>query len=354
MKMCERKVTQLCAGVGSHDHLCNVMNPFVDWGFKYLFGTERNKGNLIVFLNILLELESPLVDLQFLNNESIPTDADGRECVFDILCKDEDGTRFLIEVQNADLRYIRNRMLYYTCRLIEQMGQVGKEWNYEIDKVYSICLMNFAYEPEPVLRRDFLLCEPQTANILTDRIHIIMLQLPCLQAKSIEECNELYEKLLFLLLQMKRGMKTIEELKREVYEHGLNQEIRDTFLNVLEEANLASLSKTDKAQYEARLKRYRDNHACLDYAIEKGIIQGIDIGTKQGLEQGLQQGIQQGLEQGLQQGIQQGIQQGLEQGLEQGIADRNLQIAKSMKNKGLDLLLIAECTGLSVSDVAKL
>ena len=38
------------------------------------------------------------------------------------------------------------------------------------------------------------MCEPNTDNILTDRIHVIMLQLPCLQAKSIDECAELYEK----------------------------------------------------------------------------------------------------------------------------------------------------------------
>ena len=124
---------------------CNVMNPFVDCSFKYLFGTERNKGNLVGFLNMILEaeLDSRIVDIQYLNNENISSEKNGRECVFDILCKDESGSRFLIEVQNAGISYIRNRMLYYTCRLIDQMCKVGTDWNYEIDKVYSICLMNF-------------------------------------------------------------------------------------------------------------------------------------------------------------------------------------------------------------------
>ena len=31
-----------------------VINPFVDWSFKYLFGTERSKGNLIGFLNLMI------------------------------------------------------------------------------------------------------------------------------------------------------------------------------------------------------------------------------------------------------------------------------------------------------------
>ncbi len=65
-----------------------IMNPFVDWSFKYLFGTDRSKKNLIGFLNLLLDLENPIIELKYLNNESIPLDKDGRECIFDILCED--------------------------------------------------------------------------------------------------------------------------------------------------------------------------------------------------------------------------------------------------------------------------
>ncbi len=50
---------------------------------------------------------------------------------------------------------------------------------------------------------------------------------------------------------MKKGMKTIGELKQEVYAHGLNDEIREVFLGVLEDANVASLSEPERALYEA-------------------------------------------------------------------------------------------------------
>jgi len=115
-----------------------------------------------------------------------------------------------------------------------------------------------------------------------------------------------------------------------VYEHGLNEEIRETFLNVLDEANLASLSKSDKALYEARLKSYRDNRACLDYAIETGIRQGIELGEEKGL------------------------MKGREEGRAEGVAQGKQEIARSMKNKGLDIGLIAECTGLSEFEIEKL
>ena len=117
-------------------------------------------------------------------------------------------------------------------------------------------------------------------------------------------------------------MKTIEELKQEVYAHGLNDEIREVFLGVLEDANVASLSEPERALYEAKLKRYRDNRACLDYAIEDGILQGIEKGR--------------------------------EEGIAEGEAKSKLEIARSMKNKGLDFALIAECTGLSVEEIEKI
>ena len=54
-----------------------VLNPFVDWGFKHLFGTEKSKKNLIGFLNLLLHPDDFLIiDLRYLNNESIPLDKD--------------------------------------------------------------------------------------------------------------------------------------------------------------------------------------------------------------------------------------------------------------------------------------
>ena len=299
-----------------------VMNPFVDWGFKYLFGVERAKKNLLGFLNLLLELDSPIVNLQYLNNESIPLDEEGRECIFDILCEDERGEKFLVEVQNAAIGYIRNRMVYYACRLVDQMGEQGKEWKYDIKKVYSICLMNFTYETQPVLRRDFLLCEPGTENILSDKLHFIMLQLPCLEKADIQDCESFYEKLLYLLIQMKTGMKTIEELKQEVYDHGLNDHIREVFLGVLEDADVASLSPKEREIYDARLKRYRDNRACLDYAIEKGVREGLEKGRAEGLEKGQQ--------------------------------EEKLRIAKSLKDKNIDSATIAQCTNLTIGQVETL
>ena len=149
-----------------------------------------------------------------------------------------------------------------------------------------------------------------------------MLQLPCLEKADIQDCENFYEKLLYLLIQMKTGMKTIEELKQEVYDHGLNDHIREVFLGVLEDADVASLSPKEREIYDARLKRYRDNRACLDYAIEKGVREGLEKGLAEGMEKGQQ--------------------------------EEKLRIAKSMKEKNIDSATIAQCTNLTIEQVEDL
>ena len=134
-----------------------------------------------------------------------------------------------------------------------------------------------------------------------------MLQLPCLKAQSIEECNEYYQKLLFLLQQMTTGMRTIEELKAEVAATCLPQETKEVFYQVLDTADEASLSEKERIRYESNLKAYRDTMSCIKFAETKGEARGE--------------------------------------------AKSKLEIARSMKNKGLDCALIAECTGLSVEEI---
>lgn len=48
------------------------INPFTDFGFKFLFGREVEKELLIDFLNDLLVGEHIITDIQFLNNEQQP------------------------------------------------------------------------------------------------------------------------------------------------------------------------------------------------------------------------------------------------------------------------------------------
>lgn len=98
------------------------------------------------------------------------------------------------------------------------------------------------------------------------------------------------------------------------------------------------MNKKERDKYEACLKVYRDNYNTWNYMKEQAL--------KEGLEEGLAKGIAKGIEQG--------IEQGIEIGVNKGKKENSYDIARKMKQKGLSVDMIAECTGLSKSEIEKL
>ena len=71
-------------------------------------------------------------------------------------------------------------------------------------------------------------------------------------------------------------------------------------------------------------------------------------------EEAREQGLEEGLEQGLAQGLEQGLEQGIAQGIAQGEASKALEMAKTLKAKGIDIDIIAEVSGLSKDEIEQL
>ena len=54
------------------DKIEKYINPYTDFGFKRLFGTEMNKDLLISFLNSILGIDdNPIRDVKYLNSERL-------------------------------------------------------------------------------------------------------------------------------------------------------------------------------------------------------------------------------------------------------------------------------------------
>ncbi len=90
------------------------INPFTDFGFKKLFGSEPNKDLLIAFLNTLLPQEAGIVaDLTFLPNEQIGRSEFDRRAIFDLYCENSRGEKFIVEMQRAKQNYFKDRSAFY-------------------------------------------------------------------------------------------------------------------------------------------------------------------------------------------------------------------------------------------------
>jgi len=102
------------------------INPFTDFGFKKLFGTELNKDLLIDFLNeVVLPQNKKIADLKYRSNEHMGQTELDRKAIFDLYCMSSNGERFIVEMQKAKQNYFKDRSVFYSTFPIQEQAQTG-------------------------------------------------------------------------------------------------------------------------------------------------------------------------------------------------------------------------------------
>ncbi|MCB9794910.1 MAG: Rpn family recombination-promoting nuclease/putative transposase [Alphaproteobacteria bacterium] len=104
------------------------IDPLVDYAFKRLFGEERNKNLLQHFLNAVLRLRSPIVELTLVDPALGKASADDKLCVVDVLAKDSQGRAFQVEVQLAVHVGLPDRILYNWAKLYQAQIEAGDDY----------------------------------------------------------------------------------------------------------------------------------------------------------------------------------------------------------------------------------
>ena len=98
------------------------------------------------------------------------------------------------------------------------------------------------------------------------------------------------------------------------------------FTKLFEAAEIAKFTKTEYDNYEESLKIYRDWKNTIDTAELKGEKKGFKKGEKSGIEKGRKEGAKK----------------------------KAIEMAQSLKAKGIAISIIAECSGLSEEEINSL
>lgn len=290
------------------------INPFSDFGWKRIFGSEVSKDLIISFLNEVIQHEV-IVDITFRNVEMLGLKQDQRRAVFDIFCENEKGEVFICEMQKSRQKYFSDRVLYYASFAIQQQSMIIKEkldkepeeickrWNYHISKVYVICVLNYimdASRPEKH-RWDIVRMDRELRVPFSETLNEIYLEMPKF-VLPLHECDTLYKKWLYVL----NNIEIMERLPEE-----LNNQIFRKLKSIVE---VASMTPDQRLEYELSLSVERDLLAALDTSFEDGMVKGEASGK----------------------------------------AKEQRQIATNFKKQGISIETIAQCTGLSVKEIDEL
>ena len=139
------------------------VNIMLDKAFKTVFG---EKQVAIDFINATLEGERQVKDLTYLDKEIQPEVIEQRTVIFDLLCEDVDGSKFVLEMLNCPQHYFFNRGFYYICRLVSRQGESGADWKYSLLPVYGIYLLNFSLPEFQSWRTDVVMANEATGKLL--------------------------------------------------------------------------------------------------------------------------------------------------------------------------------------------
>lgn len=309
--------------------MATFINPFVDRGFKIIFGRDESKALLIDLLNDLFENEHVITDLSYLNVEMPADCTDSRTAIFDLKCKDKDGNFFIVEVQNAAQSYFYERSLYYLCRMICDQDKPGDEWKFSLCPVYGIFFLNFKSGKTDKVRTDIVLTDRSNGRQASNLIRQIFLEMPFFD-KEEAECENGLDYWLYTL----KNMEKLETLPFKGQ--------KALFRRLEELAKIVNLNKKERMEYEECLKIYRDNQNTWDYAIENGFKEGKEEGFKAGKKEGKEEGIKEGKEEGIKEGI------------KEGRIATSREIAGKLKAQGVDIAAIVTCTGLDTDTIASL
>ena len=289
--------------------MSRYINPFTDFGFKKLFGTEVNKDLLIDFLNTLLPEEEAIKSLTYLPTEKLGDGCFERKAIFDVFCENERGEKFIVEMQKAEQDYFKDRSIFYSTFPIREQAKRGMEWNFELKAVYTIGLLDFTFDDSPldddVVHHEVVLYDMSTQRVFYHKLHYIYLELPKFH-KAEAELENNFDKWMFLLCHMEVLDRCPAKLQSKIFEKAFST------------AEVARYTPAEQRTYEESLKVYRD------------LINVVKTAERKGMAEGLKQGI------------------------EQGQYAEKLKIAANSLTLGIDVEIIAKLTGLSVDEIKKL
>lgn len=256
------------------DALPRYIDPLNDWGFKRLFGTEMNKEFLVAFLTEIFP-DKRIKEITYLPTEQLGMAAGDRNARFDVMCRDESGEKFIVEVQLAYQKHFRERALYYSGMALHSQGVKGKRWNYNIKGVYFVGLQNFDFGPERGggLIRRYSVRDDKNGDLMTDKLRFVFIEIGRFD-KGPDELKTNLDKWFYVLknlhLLLERPAALVDRIFRRFFEA----------------AEVISLTKDEKQQYVSNMINERDTYNQIAYAREFGREEGIKQGREQGMEQG--------------------------------------------------------------------
>ena len=258
-----------------------LLNPQIDFVFKKIFGTEKNKPILINFLNAVIKPTTPIKDVEIKNNDIDKDFIEDKFSRLDVKATTSNKEHINIEIQVKNEYNMIQRTLYYWSKMYSE--QIQNRDNYsKLERTVCINILNFKYLKNDKYHNAYRLKEITSNEELTDLQEIHFIELPKFNEIGNKEYVENVEKMdaleKWLEFLVEPESNTVRQLELS------NEEIK----LAKSELYRLSMDSKEREQYNMREKAIYDRISALENSRENGIKEGIEKVVKESLSQGLE------------------------------------------------------------------
>ena len=296
-------------------------DPKNDIVFKKLFG---DKDILANFINNVLPSKH-VKNVEYVPTNIEPEIRSKKQSIIDVLCTDENGSKYIVEMQSAKEKGFEKRAVYYASKTYGTQMNKGGKYS-DLLEVIFIAITDFVLFPEKNnyfsthTIRDTLTNEHDLTSFT-----FTFIELPKYKShdnpEGIEEWVDLFK-----TASKRKTIDTSDPIIKRAYER----------------LEISNWSDQDLLDYQAYEKILLDNQAILD--------QVFDEGEAKGIAKGIAKSRAEGEVKGEAKGIAKGIAEGEVKGEAKGIA----KAVKSMLRAGFDENKISNILGLSLDEISRM
>jgi len=267
-----------------------------DYGFKVVFADESNTLFLRKSLQALLKSEVEIKEVKFTRNELTALTKESRGGLCDLVCEDELGNSFIVEMQLGYYKNFMPRLQFYAFHRFNKLVEKGEYFFTNLSKIYCIGFLSKSIFPTSEQFYHYITLKNQVGEELNDQITYIIVEIDKFDKAESEIVTDL-EKLIFI---MKNLGKVIEEADLPSFHS------EDWMKQALTKLDKSKMDHDQRLLFEMALARHGSMMEMLQEAEKKGK------------------------------------------------KEEKIEFAKKLQAKGFDNATISELTGLSIEEIENL
>ena len=328
-----------------------------DYGFKITFGDESDTLFLRTALGAVFQSDIPVGEVTFLNKEFSGITKAARGGLYDLMCLNEHGETFIVEMQLSPFKYFMQRLKFYA---FQRFNTFIKKGDFEFDnlkKIYSIAFLAHNIFPNSKEYYHYGTIQNQHGEEMDSQITHIIIEIRKFD-KPASEIRTNLDKLIYIMKNLENINKGLIEIPEFITEEWIKSAVEKLdkcrmtadermYYEMMVMKN-ASIFYSQREEMEAAKEEARKEIEEIKRKAEEEMRKAKEEARK--AEEEMRKAEEEARKAGEE------ARKAGEEARKAGEEARkkNLELAKKLKIKALTDKEISELTGLSIKEIKKL